>query len=86
LCKLYIKLREVSGGRSLSLLSVCVKEGFDRSEKAVLRTGMIGIINRRAVHREYEALAEHMPSASSVEDFTDIQNRLDTAKAIKLVI
>ena len=69
---------------SLSLLSVCVKEGFDNSEKAVLRTTMNGIVNRRAVHREYEALSEHLPPANGIEDFSDIQNRLDTAKAIKM--
>lgn len=71
---------------SLSLLSVCVKEGFDTSEKAVLRTSMNGIVNRRAVHREHEALAAYLPTTSGVEDFSDIQSRLDTAKAIRLLI
>ena len=71
---------------SLSLLSVCVKEGFDSSEKAVLRTSMNGIVNRRAVHREYDALAPHLPPISGVEDFSSILNRLNSAKAIKLFI
>ena len=69
---------------SLSLLSTCVKEGFDSSEKAVLRTSMNGIVNRRAVHRECEALAAYLQPASGVEGFSGILNRLDTAKLTRL--
>ena len=65
---------------SLSLLSICVKEGFDSSEKAVLRTSMNGIVNRKAVHREFEALAVYLQPASGVEGFSAILDRLDTAK------
>lgn len=71
---------------SLSLLSVCVKEGLDSAEKAVLRASMEGIVNRRSVHREFEALSKHLPPASPPEDFSSIQARLDVAKAIKLFI
>lgn len=71
---------------SLSLLSVCVKEGLDSAEKAVLRTSMNGIVNRRSVHREFDALSEHLPRARGREDFASIQARLDTAKAIKSFI
>lgn len=71
---------------SLSLLSVCVKEGLDSSEKAVLRASMEGIANRRSVHREFEELSKHLPPTSSFEDFSSIQARLEVAKSIRLLI
>lgn len=71
---------------SLSLLSVSVKEGFDSAEKAVLRACMEGIVNRRSVHAEFEALSEHLPPAGGLEDFSKIQSRLEVAKAIRLFV
>jgi len=71
---------------SLSLLSVSVKEGFDSAEKAVLRASTEGIVNRRSVHTEFEALSPHLPPASGSEDFASIQSRLDVAKSIRLFV
>ena len=67
---------------SLALLSSCVKEGLDCAEKAVLRTSMKGIVNRRSVHREFDRLSKHLSVARGPEDFGGIQARLAAAKAI----
>lgn len=69
---------------SLSLLSACVKEGLDSSEKAVLRSSMDRIVNRRSVHTEFNALAEHLSPASGPEDFSEIQARLQNAEVARL--
>jgi hypothetical protein len=64
---------------ALATLGAAVREGVDRPEKIALRQVRSRRLNRIAVHREYQNIAEHMSPAGPTEAFSDMLNRVRSA-------
>ena len=66
-------------GTGLSLLSACVRGGFDSVEKFALRNALGARTARVSVHRQYAQLQASIPSAVGPEDLAKAIARVRTA-------
>lgn len=73
--------RGESGGMplALGLLGTCVRQGFDNTDKVVLRRYLPGRPARRAVHRKYGEIAPVLQNAPFGEDFRGAYRRIASA-------
>lgn len=63
----------------LDILGFCVREGLDSVEKLALRQLLKGNFHRRAVHRQYEIIKQHIKPPTPGETFASIINRVENA-------
>ena len=70
---------EAEGPVACTVLGQCVKAGFDRPEKLVLRQIRRGRLYRRAVHREYDLVSGYIAAPQAVETLLSMRNRVEQA-------
>jgi hypothetical protein len=70
---------------NLAVLGSCVKEGFDRSEKLVLKGIKDKKAGRRYIHRDFQSIEQYLTPAVAGENYADVADRLGNAIALKLL-
>lgn len=70
---------EVEVPPALSLLGPCVREGFDRVEKLILRKFLKSRLARRAVHREFASIEPLLAPPAPGERFKNAYRRVANA-------
>ena len=64
---------------ALATLGAAVREGVDQPEKVALRQVRSRRLNRIAVHREYQTIAEYLAPTGPTEAFSDMVERVRSA-------
>jgi superfamily II DNA/RNA helicase len=64
---------------ALATLGAAVREGVDQPEKVALRQARSRRLNRIAVHREYQNIAEYVSPAGPTDTFSDMLDRVRSA-------